>query len=282
MQVYEFRETPEPMIVMDYYPAGNIMNVDVFNEELYISAMGQILDGLSHLHKTEIAHRDLKPENLLIKTDPVFKIAITDFGFAKVAPTSTWLKTFCGTLKYLAPEVFPGISSGHGPKVDIWSLGVIVLEWIYGIPTTPAVPEPNKKGQEVTGDKWQQWARDWALKLINKLKDEDDGQVVEILLHMIKIVPHKRWPAEICLARGFQNSLFKRRPIDGLVVCSNGPDDFPFLADKGDNDGTTTPTTKPAASPLAATDPGSAVVEGSLWSDGGSAISPSGLSEQAA
>ena len=83
MQVYEFRETPEPMIVMDYYPAGNIMNVDVFNEELYISAMGQILDGLSHLHKTEIAHRDLKPENLLIKTDPVFKIAITDFGFAK-------------------------------------------------------------------------------------------------------------------------------------------------------------------------------------------------------
>lgn len=102
MQVFEFRETPKPMIIMDYYPAGNITDSNIFNEELYISAMGQILDGLSHLHAKEIAHRDLKSENFLVEMRPFFKVVITDFGFAKVAPNATWLKTFCGTLKYLA------------------------------------------------------------------------------------------------------------------------------------------------------------------------------------
>ena len=241
MQVYEFRETPQPMIIMDYYPDGNITDVNIFNEELHISAFGQILDGLSHLHAKGVAHRDLKPENFLVEMRPFFKVVITDFGLAKIASDANLLKTFCGTLKYLAPEVFPGLSDGHGPKVDVWSLGVVVLEWIYGIPTTPAVPEPKKKGDEVPRQKWYQWVNKWATELINKLEDEDDGQIVDILLQMIEMVPRKRWHSERCLARGFKNSLFKRRSVDGLVVCTNAPD--ALSANEGDNDdGIKTPT----------------------------------------
>ena len=228
------------MIIMDFYSDGNIANVNILNEELYISAMGQILDGLQHLHAQGVAHRDLKPENILVQTRPLFKVVISDFGFAKIATNTTFLHTFCGTLTYLAPEVFPGLSHGHGPKVDVWSLGVIVLEWIYSIPEAPNVPQPERKEQNITKDKWYQWVSDWAAKLINKLEDEEDGQVVEILNHMIEIVPEKRWTASACLIHGFQNGLFMRRPADGLV-CANGPVDFALPADEGD-DGTKTPT----------------------------------------
>ena len=127
MQVFEFQETPEPMIIMAYYNQKNIVNAGIVNDDRYISALGQILDGLSHLHAKGMIHRDLKPENFLVETNP-FKIVITDFGLAKVATNTTLLATFCGTLKYAASEVFPGLSDGHEPLTDVWSLGVIVFE----------------------------------------------------------------------------------------------------------------------------------------------------------
>lgn len=43
------------------------------------------------------------------------------------------LKTFCGTGLYAAPEISTGES--YNTAVDIWSLGVIVLEYVYGLPT---------------------------------------------------------------------------------------------------------------------------------------------------
>ncbi len=39
---------------------------------------------------------------------------------------------FVGTPDYLAPEILLGAS--HGPGVDFWSLGVILYEFLTGIP----------------------------------------------------------------------------------------------------------------------------------------------------
>jgi hypothetical protein len=52
MQVFEFREEPEPMIIMANYPDRNIVDTGVVDDERYVSALAQILDGLSHLHAT--------------------------------------------------------------------------------------------------------------------------------------------------------------------------------------------------------------------------------------
>lgn len=71
MRVFEFRETPDPLIIMDYYEHGNIAEADVAYDQ-YVTAFGQILDGLGHLHAKGVAHRDLKPENFLVEKSPFF------------------------------------------------------------------------------------------------------------------------------------------------------------------------------------------------------------------
>ena len=131
--------------------------------------------------------------------------------------------------------------------VDVWSLGVIVLEWIYGIPNPPTVPTPARKETGVLPEKWRGWFKTWCQKLLLKLDDEDDGQVVEVLHHMIEVEERKRRPANRCLAQGFKNGLFRRRAVDGLVVCASDPDDLVFPTEEGD-DGTKTPTAASSSS----------------------------------
>lgn len=221
IQVVEFQEKPEPLIVMDYYPLGNFFDAGIVDENVCVTALGQLLDGLDHLHKNAVAHRDLKPENILVTREPFLKFVISDFGLAKATTETTLLTTFCGTLKYLAPEVFAGFHDSYGPLVDVWSLGVIALESIYGIPTPPTAPAPRRRAKTVQADAWWEWIKTWSRQLLDKLEDEEEGQMVEILLGMINVLPEKRWGADRCLTRGFQNGLFQRRAADGLVVCTN-------------------------------------------------------------
>ena len=58
------------------------------------------------------------------------------------APTAAVCRrTLCGTLDYLPPEMVEG--SDHDANVDVWSLGVLCFEFLYGIP--PFEAEGNTK-----------------------------------------------------------------------------------------------------------------------------------------
>lgn len=61
------------------------------------------------------------------------RIKMTDFGLA--IERSDQLTSHCGSLPYLAPEVF---TRSYSYKVDLWSLGVITLELVAGLPRYPA------------------------------------------------------------------------------------------------------------------------------------------------
>lgn len=89
----------------------------------------QLWDALSYLHVKEVIHRDIKPENLL-NSQGTIKIA--DFGWSVYAPQEGRRETLCGTLDYLPPEMVKGDT--HDKNVDIWSLGILWYELLWGFP----------------------------------------------------------------------------------------------------------------------------------------------------
>ena len=149
VQVFKLWETPERTIIMAYYPLGIIVNAGVDDDEKHFTAIGQILDGLchlyGHLHVKGVVHRNLESENFSIKIVSSFKVVIVDFGLAKIAIDIALLNPFCGSLKYVTPEVFPGLGTGYGPPVIVCSLGVIVFEWIYDILKPPQCSHTENK-----------------------------------------------------------------------------------------------------------------------------------------
>jgi len=83
---------------------------------------------LEHLHERSIVYRDLKPENVLL--DGRGYVKITDMALAKLVVGKTY--TTCGTPDYFAPELIS--STGHGPPVDWWTLGILTFELMTGGP----------------------------------------------------------------------------------------------------------------------------------------------------
>ncbi|VVC44327.1 Protein kinase domain,Protein kinase-like domain,Protein kinase, ATP binding site,AGC-kinase, C- [Cinara cedri] len=73
--------------------------------------------------------RDLKLDNLLLDIDGYVKI--TDFGTCKKGVGfGDRTATFCGTAKYLAPEIITETS--YTRSVDWWSFGILIYEMLVG------------------------------------------------------------------------------------------------------------------------------------------------------
>lgn len=83
---------------------------------------------IEYLHRNRIIYRDLKPENIVLSKNKGH-LKLVDFGFAKAMKQLKTL-TNCGTPAYVAPEVL--IGNGHSYEVDVWSLGVLLMEIVSG------------------------------------------------------------------------------------------------------------------------------------------------------
>ncbi|CAD8084356.1 unnamed protein product [Paramecium primaurelia] len=96
----------------------------------------QLIDAMKMLRLKNIVHRDLKLANILINEQ--MQIKLGDFGFAKSLINTDLLESYCGTPITMAPEILKK-SNSYDHKCDIWSLGVMIYQILFGQP--PFVPQ---------------------------------------------------------------------------------------------------------------------------------------------
>jgi tousled-like kinase len=107
------------------------------------SILLQILSGMRYLsepsdNRQGIIHYDLKPGNILF--DETGDAKITDFGLSKIidapdpAESMELTSQGAGTYWYLPPECFITTEKVRiSNKVDVWSIGVIYYQMLYGM-----------------------------------------------------------------------------------------------------------------------------------------------------
>ena len=121
------------VMVMEYCEGGSLrkfmkQNAPVNNIRTVISLLKDMTEGLRALRAQNLIHRDLKPENVLIDQHGTLKLA--DFGMARQLGDAEDATRVCGSLLYIAPEVFA--TKKYNPSIDLWALGCILYEIIVG------------------------------------------------------------------------------------------------------------------------------------------------------
>jgi len=184
VQFVDFSTEQKPLLVMEYLPLGSLACQRGITEEETLGILCQGLQALEYLHSQRLAHRDIKPENILLQSRTPFLIKLGDFGLAK---NDSILETFCGSNAYAAPEIWEGRS--YTTAVDIWSLGVIVLQYAYCLPK----PTQKRKGS--------QWCRD-IVKAAND--GEDSDTLIDLIsTKMLTMNYQDRLSASDCLEQAY-------------------------------------------------------------------------------
>jgi hypothetical protein len=180
-------------VVMEYMDGGCLTDIleqfDVvrLSEEQIASICLETLKALAYIHAKHRIHRDVKSDNVLLNTKGEVKIA--DFGYAaQLTQQQQKRNTVVGTPYWMAPELIRG--HDYGTRVDIWSLGIMLMELAEGEPpymeyqplralfliTTKGIP-PLKDL-----DKWSPEFRDFYNKCLEK-EVEKRPEATELLNH---------------------------------------------------------------------------------------------------
>ena len=206
-------------VIMEYMEGGSLTDVVthcLLTEGQIGTVCRETLAGLQFLHSKGVIHRDIKSDNILLSMNGDIKL--TDFGFcAQINEINLKRTTMVGTPYWMAPEVVS--RKEYGPKVDIWSLGIMIIEMIEGEPPylnetplralyliatngTPQLKEPEALSEVLNN--FLTWClkvdpeeRGTASELLNSTFITDYADVNESLAPLVKLASMKKLSEKI-------------------------------------------------------------------------------------
>lgn len=183
--VYAFSDKRKLYFAMEFIPGGDLMNLllkrGILTELETKFCIAETTLAIERVHATGYIHRDIKPDNLLLTRDG--HIRLTDFGLSTKLERSTdhlfkligeltqagerdevelrdgirattrreQVCSTVGTPDYIAPEVL--LNQPYAQNIDLWSLGVIMYEMLFGV--TPFSAE-TARGTAIRIVRWQE------------------------------------------------------------------------------------------------------------------------------
>lgn len=201
-------------LVMELCRGGELLEVisqqSRFSEFEAALIMEQILRAVHYLHRSlSVCHRDLKPENFLLLSKADLErntLKLIDFGLSRQLPRGSTLRTQCGTVTYLAPEIAGKMPYNHA--VDLWSCGVILYLLLCG--STPfdgkddaeTLRRIRQGSYDVSGPDWRDVSQ----------------QARDLLAGLLQRQPQQR----LCSERALQDDWIRKAPSSkGVYLCNS-------------------------------------------------------------
>lgn len=254
---------------MEFVPGGDLSRFlktsAAMPEYMCQSVAHQICDAVDYLHQCKVTHRDIKPDNILIQTRDPLVVKLSDFGLSKwISNEETFLKSFCGTLLYCAPEIYPDYEeerrgtqskrrrskkasviffgilhfrfanlssrspkpSPYKPSVDTWALGAVLYHLLCGTPPYHG-GSADQNGRSM-------------LRLILKLPLDcgrlksagvsSDG--IDFVSHMIVVDADRRWTEAALLKHPWIAGMSRSEAHD--IPMKGGPDTLTLVHEEDD------------------------------------------------
>ena len=156
-------------LVMEFCGGGSLDELIKTKSRLSINEAFKIASDIckvfEFIHSKNVVHSDIKPNNILIDTDGTIKVA--DFGIAN---------THGGTVLYMAPELYSAdYISSNDPRVDIYALGITLLEMLVGHNPFESIYAQDILAQKINhgfiSTSLPQWVQEIILKATNPVPE---------------------------------------------------------------------------------------------------------------
>ncbi|XP_075048164.1 serine/threonine-protein kinase Nek9 isoform X2 [Mixophyes fleayi] len=206
-----FLDSSTLLIELEYCNGGNLFDKIVrqkdqlFEEEMVVWYLFQIVSAVICIHRAGILHRDIKTLNIFLTKANLIKLG--DYGLAKQLNSEFSMAETCvGTLYYMSPELCQGVK--YSFKSDIWAVGCVLYELLTLTRTFDATNPLNLCVKIVQGN--------WAMELDNSVYSQE---LIDVVRACLQQDPEKRPSADEILMRPVLSR--RRRDMEEQVSLLN-------------------------------------------------------------